>query len=81
MLAAWLKRRRQYRDVIVAEAAALIEREGGAGYYTARAVQRAARGQGDREAAKLWGRVALLVAKQTGLVPGHSKIGRPESEW
>lgn len=58
-----------------------MEREGGAGYYTARQVARLARDQGDLEAARLWGRVARQVADRTGLIPGHSKIGRPESEW
>ena len=55
--------------------------EGGAGYYTARQIARLAVAQGDNESAKLWARVARQVADRTGLVPGHSKIGRPESEW
>ena len=64
-----------------AEATRLAEAEGGAGYYIARQVARMARERGDRAAAKLWGGVACRVAATTGLVPGHSMIGRPESEW
>lgn len=55
--------------------------EGGAGYYTARSIARLARERGDRDADLLWGRVARQVAGRTGVVPGHSKIGRPENEW
>jgi len=77
----WLARRRAYQAVIDAEATRLVEAEGGAGYYTARQVARLARERGDAAAAKLWGRVARQVANRTGLVPAHSKIGRPESEW
>lgn len=81
MLLSWLSRRRQYRALVNAEATRLAGAEGGAGYYTARQLARAARNRGDREAAKLWSRVAHRIADLTGLQPGHSKIGRPESEW
>lgn len=64
-----------------AEATRLVEAEGGAGYYKARQVARLAQEQGDLAAARLWDRIARQVADRTGLVPGHSKIGRPESEW
>jgi len=81
MLLSWLARRRAYQALVDAEATRLVEAEGGAGYYTARQVARLARERGDVPAARLWGRVARQVADRTGLVPGHSKIGRPESEW
>ena len=81
MIRAWLARRREFRGLVDDEAGRLIEREGGAGYYTARQIARTARDQGDNQAAKLWARVARQVAARTGVVPGHSKIGRPESEW
>lgn len=81
VLGHFLSRRKAFNDLVDAEATELIEREGGAGYYTARQISRDAKEQGDHRAAKLWGRVAKQVAKRTGLVPGHSKIGRPESEW
>ena len=81
MLFSWLARRRDYRVLVEAEATLLIETEGSAGYYKARQVARLARERGDVAAEKLWGRVARRVADRTGLVPGHSKIGRPESEW
>ncbi|TAJ27569.1 hypothetical protein [Bosea sp. (in: a-proteobacteria)] len=81
MLFSWLARRRAYQALVDAEATRLVEREGGAGYYTARAIVRLAAVQGDRRAIRFWGLVARLVAKRTGLIPGHSKIGRPESEW
>lgn len=76
MLFSWLARRRDYRVLVEAEATLLIETEGSAGYLA-----RLARERGDVAAEKLWGRVARRVADRTGLVPGHSKIGRPESEW
>lgn len=81
MLFSWLARRRVYQTLVDAEATRLIESEGGAGYYTAKAIKRMAVEDGDRATAKFWVRVAGQVAKRTGLVPGHSKIGRPESEW
>lgn len=81
MLSSWLARRRDYQALVDAEAIRLSEMEGGAGYYTARQIGRLARERGDADAAKLWGRVARKVAAKTGLVPGHSKIGRSESEW
>lgn len=81
MFRSWLARRREYQALLDAEATRLVEAEGGSGYYTARQIARAARDQGDNQAAKLWSRVARQVADRTGLVPGHSKIGRPESEW
>jgi uncharacterized Zn finger protein len=81
MIRSWLARRRDYQALVDTEASKLVEREGSAGYYTARQIARAARDQGDHQAVKLWGRVAQQVADRTGLVPGHSKIGRPESEW
>lgn len=81
MLFSWLSRRREYRALVAAEATRLAEAEGGAGYYTARLLARAARNQGNPEAFKLWSRVARRVADMTGLQPGRSKIGRPESEW
>lgn len=81
MLSSWLARRRDYLALVDAEATRLVEHEGGAGYYTARAVVRLAAAQDDQSAIRFWGRVARLVAKRTGLVPGHSKIGRPEHEW
>jgi hypothetical protein len=80
MISSWLARRRTFNQLVDQEATALSEREGGAGYYTARQVARLARERGDPDAARLWGRVARQVATRTGLVPGHSKIGRPESE-
>lgn len=81
MLFSWLTRRRDYQTLVDAEATRLVETEGGAGYYTAKAIKRMAIESGDRAAAKFWVRVARQVAKRTGLVPGQSKIGRPESEW
>jgi hypothetical protein len=81
MIRSWLARRRDYQALVTAEATRPIETEGGAGYYTARQIGRLAVAQGDTETAKLWARVARQVADRTGLVPGHSKIGRPESEW
>jgi hypothetical protein len=81
MLLSWLARRRDYRALVDAEATRLVETKGGAGYYTARQVARLARDRDDVAAEKLWGRVARQVADRTGLVPGHSKIGRPESKW
>ena len=81
MLLSWLARRRAYQALVDAEATRLVEAEGGAGYYTARQVARVAHERGDVATARLWGRVARQVADRTGLVPGHSKIGRPESEW
>lgn len=81
MLFSWLARRRDYQALVDAEASKLVETEGGAGYYTAKQIARAARDEGDHQAAKLWSRIARQVADRTGLVPGHSKIGRPESEW
>lgn len=81
MIRSWLARRRDYQALVTAEATRLIEMEGGAGYYTARQIARLAVAQGDNESAKHWSRVARQVADRTGLVPGHSKIGRPESEW
>lgn len=81
MLFSWLSRRREYQALVETEATRLAEAEGGAGYYTARQIARTARRQGNREADKLWSRVARRVADMTGLQPGHSKIGRPESEW
>lgn len=81
MIRSWLARRRDYHALVDAEATRLVETEGGAGYYKARQVARLARDRSDVAAEKLWGRVARQVADRTGLVPGHSKIGRPESEW
>lgn len=81
MLFSWLARRRDYQTLVDAEATRLIESEGGAGYYTAKAIKRLAVDQGDNAAADFWVRVARQVTKRTGVVPGHSKIGRPESEW
>jgi hypothetical protein len=81
MLFSWLARRRDYQALVDAEATRLVESEGGAGYYTAKAIKRIAVEDGDRAAARFWVRVARQVANRTGLVPGHSKIGRPESEW
>ena len=81
MLLSWLARRRAYQAVIDAEATRLVDAEGEAGYYTARQVARLARERGDAPTARLWSRVARQVVDRTGLVPGHSKIGRPESEW
>ena len=80
MIRSWLTRRRAYQALVDAEATRLVESEGGAGYYTARQIARMARERGYLDAAKLWGRVARQVADLTGLVPGHSKIGRPEEE-
>jgi len=77
----WLARRREHQALVDAEATRLVETEGGAGYYTARQIARLARDRGDRDAARFWSRVARQVAARTGLVPGHSKIGRLESEW
>lgn len=59
----------------------LVEREGGAGYYTARELARRARDRGDLVTAKFCWRVSRRVAAMTGLQPGLAKIGRPESEW
>ncbi|MFC5505613.1 MULTISPECIES: hypothetical protein [Hyphomicrobiales] len=81
MLLSWLARRRAYQALIDAEATRLVDAEGGAGYYTARQVARLARERGDVPTAMLLSRVARQVADRTGLVPGHSKIGRPEAEW
>lgn len=81
LIRAWLVRRREFRSLIDDEATRLVEAEGGAGYYTARQVARLARDRGDRDAMRFWSRVARQVAARTGLVPGHSKVGRPESEW
>lgn len=75
----WLARRREFQRLADAEATRLVVSEGGAGYYTARQIARLARESGDHRAARLWGRVARQVAKRTGLVPGHSKIGRSRS--
>jgi hypothetical protein len=80
MLLSWLARRRAYQAPVAAEATRLVDVEGGAGYNTARRAARLARERGDVSTDKLWGRVAQ-VADRTSLVPGHSKIGRPESEW
>ena len=81
MLLSWLARRRAYQALVDAEATRLVEAEGRSGYYKARQVARLARERGDVSSTKLWGRVARQVADRTGLVSGHSKIGRPESEW
>jgi hypothetical protein len=81
MLFSWLARRRDYQALVDDEATRLVETQGGAGYYTAKRIKRLAVDAGDMPAAKFWVRVARQVAKRTGLVPGHSKIGRPESEW
>jgi hypothetical protein len=81
MLISWLARRRDYQTLVDAEATRLVEREGRAGYYTAKAIKRMAVGSGDKAAARFWVRVARQVAARTGLLPGHSKIGRPESDW
>lgn len=81
MLFSWLDRLRAYNHLIDQEATALVEKQGAGGYYTARQLARLSRDRGDHEAAKLWSRVARRVADNTGLVPGRSKIGRPESEW
>ena len=81
MIRSWLARRRAFNQLVDQEATALAEREGGAGYYTAKGIARLAFERGDRNAGKLWVRVARQVADRTGVVPGHSKIGRPESEW
>ncbi len=81
MIRSWLARRRDYQALVDAEATRLVESEGGASYYTAKAIKRMAVQNGDMAAAKFWVRVARQVADRTGLVSGHSKIGRPESEW
>jgi len=81
MIRSWLARLRAYNNLVDQEATGLVEREGAAGYYTARQLARLSRDRGDPEAAKLWSRVARRVADNIGLVPGRSKIGRPESEW
>lgn len=81
MMLGWLARRRDYQALVDAEATRLVETEGGAGYYTARQVARLARERGDQKAVELWSRVARQVADRTGLMPGHSKIGRPEGDW
>lgn len=81
VLGHFLSRHRAFNDFVDAEATRLVEAEGGAGYYTARQIARLAREGGDHQNAKLWARVAMQVADRTGLVPGHSKIGRAESEW
>ncbi|MDR6831640.1 putative Zn finger protein [Bosea sp. BE271] len=81
MLFSWLARRRDYQALVDAEASKLVETEGGAGYYTARQIARAARERGDDQAVRLWLRVARQVANRTGLEPARSKIGRPESGW
>jgi hypothetical protein len=54
----WLARRREFRRLVDDEAGKLIASEGGAGYYTARQTARNAIDQSDREAVKLWSRVA-----------------------
>ncbi len=77
----WLARRRAYQALVDAEATRLVETEGAVGYYTAKAIKRMAIEQGDEKAAGFWVRVAREVASRTGLQPGRSKIGRPESEW
>jgi hypothetical protein len=77
----WLARRRAYNQLVQREAMALVEREGGAGYYTARELARRARDRDDLDTAKLWWRVSRRVAAQTGIEPGLAKIGRPEHEW
>ncbi len=59
----------------------LVQREGGASYYTARELARRARDRGDLDTAKLWWQVSRRVAAMTGLQPGLAKTGRPESEW
>jgi hypothetical protein len=80
MLISSLARRRDYQTLVDAEATRLIESEGGAGYYTAKAVKRMAVESGDQAAARFWVRVARQVATRTGLQPVHSKTGRPGSD-
>lgn len=77
----WLARRRAFHRLVEQEAITLVEREGGAGYYTARELARRARDRGDLDTAKLWWRVSRRVAAMTGIQPGLAKMGRPESEW
>jgi hypothetical protein len=77
----WLAYRRAFNRLVEQEAITLVEREGGAGYYTARELARRARDRGDLDTAKLWWQVSRRAAAMTGLQPGLAKIGRPESEW
>ena len=79
MIRSWLARRREYQALVTAEATLLIATEGAAGYDTARKIGRLAVERGDREAAKLWARIARRIARRTGLKPARCKIGRPES--
>jgi len=66
----WLARRREISRLAEMEAIYLIEGEGAAGYYTARSIARKARAIGDRDAARLWSRIARIVAARTGLSNG-----------
>lgn len=77
----WLARRRAFNRLVEREAMTLVEREGGAGYYTARELARRARDRDDLDAAKLWWRVSRRVAAMTGIQPGLAKMGRAETEW
>lgn len=77
----WLARRRAFNQLVEREATTLVEREGRAGYYTARELARRARDRDDLETAKLWWRVSRRVAAKTGIQPGLAKMGRPETNW
>ncbi|MFC5507826.1 hypothetical protein [Bosea massiliensis] len=77
----WLSRRRAYNQLVEQEAQALVARNGGDGYYTARQIAQLAKGQADLQSAKLWWRVSRRVAAMTGIEPGKAKVGLPESEW
>ena len=80
MLFSWLARHRDYQALVDTEATRLVENEGGAGFYTAKAINRMADESCDRKAARFWVCVAQR-AKRTGLQPGQIKTGRPQSEW
>jgi len=77
----WLSRRRAFNRLVEQEAMTLVEREGGAGYYTARKLARRANGRDDLDTAKFWWWVSRRAAAMTGIQPGLAKMGRPESEW
>ena len=66
MLRALLQRRRAFRARVQREAADLAIFLGEHAYAEARQRSREARGRGDREARRLWSKVAVEIARQTG---------------
>ena len=94
MLRRWLHRRRAARERIEREADNLITFMGAGSYWQARDTARTRRAAGDREGARHWDRVAVLIRDKTGLLTGLSsgdkylmqdedwrRLNRPKRRW